>query len=62
MVIRIRIDKSTGEVIVEGDGFRGTQCLKPLDEITEKIGGKILKRKAKSEMYHLKYQQNIYIR
>ena len=49
MEIKIEIDKETGKISVEGEGYRGPKCLQDIDELTKILGATVISDRAKSE-------------
>lgn len=49
MEIKITIDKETGKISVEGEGYRGPKCLQDIDELTKLIGAQTVSDRAKAE-------------
>ena len=49
MEIKVSIDKETGKITVEGEGYRGPKCLQDIDELTKLLGATTISDKAKSE-------------
>ena len=47
--VKVEIDGDTGELSVEGDGFKGSEC-NILDQVEHSLG-QITKKEAKSEKY-----------
>lgn len=56
MKIIIRIDKLTGEVVVEAEGYYRSDCIADLDYLISVIGGETYEVKDKDELY---YTENI---
>jgi len=51
--IEVRIDKKTGEMTVEGMGYKGHACTRDIDSLLKELGGRTLNRRGKPEMVQL---------
>lgn len=49
MEIKVSIDKDTGKITIEGEGYRGPKCLQDIDKLTKLLGAAIISDRAKNE-------------